>query len=326
MDENKGLISVIVPVFNVKEYLERCVSSILCQTYKNIEVILVDDGSTDGSGELSEEIAKRDERVKVIRKANGGVSSARNVGLEVAAGEYIGFVDGDDYIEPDMYEFLHNLIVENNADVACGGMVRDYKDGFTENNLYKNELLLLNSSDILFLFVEEKKIACGVCDKLFKKKIVKNLKFDNSIILGEDFIFAFSAFYYSNKIVVQNLCKYHYYMRDSSCIHKDFDCHMLQLIEMLDIVEQRFLLDNKIKLIIKDRRACFQLSFLKSVIMTGKCREFYRPIRKNLLREKKYILFQKNTISKRNKINIFILWLCNPLFKIIIRVKHKKLP
>ena len=103
----QGLISVIVPVYNVEQYLDRCVCSILNQTYQNLEIILVDDGATDSSGRMCDEYAKRDERIKVVHKQNGGLSDARNAGLAAATGEYIGYVDSDDWIEPDMYEKMY---------------------------------------------------------------------------------------------------------------------------------------------------------------------------------------------------------------------------
>ena len=112
------LISVIVPIYKVEEYLYKCVKSILAQTYTNLEIILVDDGSPDNCPAICDEFAAKDSRVTVVHKKNGGVSSARNVGLDTATGEYIGFVDGDDYIEPTMYETLYKYIVDNNTDVS----------------------------------------------------------------------------------------------------------------------------------------------------------------------------------------------------------------
>lgn len=116
MDE---LISVIVPVYNVKNYLKQCVQSIVGQTYKNLEIILIDDGSTDGSGELCDILKKTDERIKVIHEENSGLSEARNTGLNAARGKYIGFVDSDDYIEPNMYDILIKLCKKNKTSVAC---------------------------------------------------------------------------------------------------------------------------------------------------------------------------------------------------------------
>jgi glycosyltransferase involved in cell wall biosynthesis len=120
MEVNKPLplISIIVPIYNIAEYASECIQSLINQTYKNIEIILVDDGSTDHSPAICDEFAEQDERIKVIHKRNGGLSDARNAGLDVATGEYIGFVDGDDWVDEDMYETLYHLIYEHQADIS----------------------------------------------------------------------------------------------------------------------------------------------------------------------------------------------------------------
>ena len=111
-------ISIIVPVYNVEQYLERCVESLINQTYKNIEIILVDDGATDNSGQLCDELAQRDPRIVVYHKVNGGLSDARNYGIDKASGDYIGFIDSDDFIDDDMYEVLLSNILEYNAFIS----------------------------------------------------------------------------------------------------------------------------------------------------------------------------------------------------------------
>ena len=118
-------ISVIVPIYNTKEYLSRCIDSICGQTYGNLEIILVDDGSTDGSSLVCDDYCRKDNRIQVIHKENGGSTAARNAGIAIAKGEYIGFVDSDDWIETDMYECLHNGCVNNDADICVG---RQYLD------------------------------------------------------------------------------------------------------------------------------------------------------------------------------------------------------
>ena len=116
--EHKCLISIIVPVYNVESYLERCVNSIINQTYHNLEIILVDDGSPDGSGDLCDKLAKNDDRITVYHKKNGGLSDARNYGVQNANGEYITFIDSDDFVAKDYIEHLYSMIQEFNADIA----------------------------------------------------------------------------------------------------------------------------------------------------------------------------------------------------------------
>ncbi|MCL2208530.1 MAG: glycosyltransferase [Treponema sp.] len=143
MAEIKGLISIIVPVYNAGQYLEKCVNSILDQTYKNIEVILVNDGSIDESGAICDAFAEADKRVKVIHKQNGGEGSARNTGIDIAMGEYIGFVDNDDSIDPIMYESMYTKIKETNADICICGY--RYKLGTDENSIVYNKVPTLNT-------------------------------------------------------------------------------------------------------------------------------------------------------------------------------------
>ena len=115
---NKPLISIVVPIYNVEAYLVNTVESILKQSYANLEVILVDDGSTDSSGKISDDLAKYDKRIRVVHKKNGGLSDARNIGIEMAEGKYLGFVDGDDFIDENMYERLYLNLIENNANIS----------------------------------------------------------------------------------------------------------------------------------------------------------------------------------------------------------------
>ena len=141
--KNNDLISVIIPIYNVEKFLSFCIDSIVNQTYKNLEIILVDDGSTDNSGKICDEYALKDNRIKVMHKQNGGVSSARNVGLNIAKGKYIGFVDSDDYVENDMFEILHNLIIKNNVDISCCNKFVFKKNKFTASKNFPNDTSLL---------------------------------------------------------------------------------------------------------------------------------------------------------------------------------------
>ena len=144
-------VSIVVPIYNVEKYLEQCIDSIINQTLKDIEIILVDDGSPDNCPQICDDYAKKDSRIKVVHKKNGGLSSARNAGIEVATGDYIGFVDSDDYIELDMYEKMYSIAIENNVDfvmsdyyrVSDGGKViatLDMDEGIYEKNKIKRDI------------------------------------------------------------------------------------------------------------------------------------------------------------------------------------------
>lgn len=186
----KPLITVIVPVYKVEKYLEKCVKSILNQTYENLEIILVDDGSPDNCGAMCDKFAKQDSRIRVIHKENGGLSSARNAGLDVMAGEYVGFVDSDDWIEPTMYEGLLNLISVNDAQIAVCGLQCDYEDGkivyFNDEFPQNSQIEIFTKVDALRELILTKKITNSACDKLFCRHIFQKLRFRVGTV-NEDF-------------------------------------------------------------------------------------------------------------------------------------------
>ena len=184
---NEFRISVIVPVYNIKEYLERCVRSICAQTYRNLEILLVDDGSTDGSGELCEHLAKEDDRIRVFHKENGGSSSARNLGIREATGEYLGFIDSDDYIEPDMYELLADGIVRYGLEMAQ--ISRDEVDEagmrMPDVCIPPKEEWLITSNEMMRELLMHRGDA-SFCTRLTKKSLFEGLAFPEGK-LNEDF-------------------------------------------------------------------------------------------------------------------------------------------
>lgn len=182
-----GKVSIIVPIYNVEKYLSKCIESILSQTYKNIEIILVNDGSLDNSAQICDEYAKKDDRIIVIHKANGGVSSARNAGLDIATGKYIGFVDPDDYIENNMYELMVNKIEKYKADIAICGY--DYiNENYTIERYYhiQQDEILTQKQFMSMQFDMPPTIRHVVWNKLFIAKTLKKIRFPEGINSSED--------------------------------------------------------------------------------------------------------------------------------------------
>lgn len=213
---NSPKISIIVPVYQVEKYLKKCVESILTQTYQNFELILVDDGSTDKSPEICDEFAKFDDRIVVIHKNNEGVSVARNIGLDIAKGEYIGFVDGDDYIAPDMYEMLLTRILKDGSDMACCNYLQ-----VDENNkpIPNQELPLqdgcLNAQEAIQYFILYGAYYVAPCNKLCKKNIYQTLRFP----VGkryEDLRIIHDIVFKCNRISHINKALYYYVRRSDS--------------------------------------------------------------------------------------------------------------
>lgn len=224
------LISIIVPVYNIGPYISRCMDSILAQTYKNIEIIVVDDGSTDESGEIIDQYAKKHSRIVPIHKVNGGVSSARLAGIEKATGEYIGFVDGDDYIEPQMYEHLLENVTKHTADIShCG-----YQMVFPNRVTYyynTGKLLLQDKTTGLTDLISGRTIEPGLCNKLYKSSLFKMILMDNliptDIKINEDLLMNYWLFKAADKSVYEDFCPYHYIARKGSASKAKINKHKL---------------------------------------------------------------------------------------------------
>lgn len=226
------LVSIIVPVYNVEEYLPKCLDSILNQTYKNLEIILVDDGSTDGSGVICDDYATKDKRIKVIHKQNGGLSDARNVGIDICTGDYIGFVDSDDYIEIDMYETLLNYLKENNLDV-CMCASADVIDGKIINSKKFDAFCVDNKEGIIReTFVNKYGgMSISVCNKLFIKDIFKGIRFLKEKT-SEDVFFVLDWIKNTERFGRISDCKYYYVKRNGSITHlKYYDKSILDIVE-----------------------------------------------------------------------------------------------
>lgn len=213
MDEK--LVSVIIPAYNIEDYIGRCLDSIISQTYKNLEIIVVDDGSRDYTGEILDNYAKKDRRIKVIHKENGGVSSARNKGIEAAEGDYIGFIDGDDLIEPEMYKTLVDLLEEENADIAhCGYQMvfPDRIDYYHNTGKKKIQTTEEGLKDLL----SGEMIEPGLVNKLYKKELIKNCRLNETVKINEDLLMNYQLFKLSQKSVYYDITPYSYMIRSSS--------------------------------------------------------------------------------------------------------------
>ena len=226
MDEK---ISVIVPVYNVEQYLERCVDSIINQTYKNLEIILVNDGSTDNSGQLCDELARKDDRIRVIHKKNGGLSDARNVGIDEAEAELVGFIDSDDYIDEDMYEVLINNLKAANADLSMCGHY-DVYNNVPESQVSDKKTWELSPQEAIKMVMEAKILSVTAVNKLYKKSLFSELKFEIGKI-AEDAFIMIKLLDKCNKIVATNEKKYYYVHRENSITTQKFSLKFLNVIE-----------------------------------------------------------------------------------------------
>ena len=294
------LISIIVPVYNVERYLEKCVNSIINQTYKNLEIILVDDGATDSSGNMCDELAKSDNRIKVYDKENGGLSDARNYGVERVTGDYIGFVDSDDYIDSEMYEKLYEAIKKENVDVAECSLKVIYPgkiELFTDEKYYK----VLGKTEYLEEYLTIKKVFGSVWTKLIKSDVAKKLVFPKGK-LYEDTYYAYDLINIANSFVLIDSPSYNYLMRENSITNSKFDPRIFDLIK---IVEKFHKMTYENYPSLKEAADCRKMyayfSVLNSILLEENYRnnEYYSEILSYFKRN--YISLLKNKYITRNR-------------------------
>ena len=232
-------VSIVIPAYNIEDYVERCIVSVTKQTHKNIEILVVDDGSTDHTGQIIDQLAKNDSRIKVFHKENGGVSSARNLGIQNATGDYIGFVDGDDCVEEDMYEHLLENAVAHNADIAHCGYRLVYPNGRIQCMYGSGKFVVQDNTQGLIDLIEGSFIEPGLCNKLFQRKLfTKQLEeIDGNIKINEDFLMNYYLFRESKKSVYEDFCPYHYMLRKGSAsrgrINKNRLCDPIKVTHII---------------------------------------------------------------------------------------------
>ena len=209
-------ISVIVPVYNAEKYLHRCIDSILAQTFTDFELLLIDDGSKDNSGKICDEYAAKDSRIRVFHKKNGGVSDARNWGIDRAKGDYIVFVDSDDYVEDCYLQVLHN---ERVGELSVCSYIYETDKGISEEKL--NDGVIVLEADILADIMMKCGFMVPYC-KLFNTNIIRdiNLRFDSKINSGEDTLFVWTYILHIDKMTMSSKCAYHYCISGTGLSHK----------------------------------------------------------------------------------------------------------
>lgn len=241
------LISVIIPVYNVEDCLAHCVVSVREQTYKNLEIILVDDGSTDSCPSMCDDFSREDSRVRVIHKENGGLSSARNSGLDVCNGEYIAFVDSDDYIHPEYISRLYDLLIKNNAGIS----VCNFRKIFDNNMDFKYPALPESQTRVMSyetaleeLVGFDSVLYVLTWNKLYKREVFDEIRFPVGKI-SEDFYVSFKALHRGGQIVVTSNQLYFYYLRKGSIIHSrdNMSDYNIEALDEFDEYTQKLGLD-----------------------------------------------------------------------------------
>ena len=274
------LISIIVPIYNVDKYLEECIESLKNQTYKNLEIILINDGSTDESVKICEKYKEKDNRIVFINKNNGGAASAKNEGLKMATGDYIAFVDSDDFIELDMIEYMVNTIKKYNSDIVQCSFTNLYKntEKFKQDTIVEQKI---SSKDFLELFLT-KWDSSLFWNKLFKREVIENVFFKEGRCIDDEF-FTYKCVINSKNIVTSNKIVYNYRMRKSGVMKSESSQKQI-LKDRVDYLYERYELVRKIY---KD----LDKSFLEHLLT------YYLIISKDYYVDEKLLDYMKNNLK-----------------------------
>ena len=241
----KMLVSLVIPVYKVSDYLPRLMETVLAQTHRELEIILVDDGSPDQSGVICDGYATKDSRVKVIHKTNSGVADARNAALDTAVGDYIVFADGDDYLDPDYVNYLLNLCTQNDADMACCAWTTDENGKLTKCTFRKNEPgVYKGSHEAMRALLTTRLMSSSVWGKMFKRNLFNEVRFPAGSNYYEDDATMYRIVSQAESVAISGESKYFYTLRDDSMIHRSFNDNNFKMIEVFEkrceFIEQNY--------------------------------------------------------------------------------------
>lgn len=299
------LVSVVIPVYNVKDYLKKCLQSVINQTYGYLEIILVDDGSTDGSSEICDEFAQKDSRISVLHKKNGGLGSARKAGIRVAKGKFLVNIDSDDWIEPNMIQELLLIAIKNDADMVTSGYYREEIDATAcsvdtlDSGLYgESEKEYLYSHLIFNNGSEKMGVLSNLVNKLIKTSILNEvyLKFNDDIIWGEDGTAVYASCVLADKIVVTHNIYYHYVMRHNSLVHS-YSCNYFRSLNEVYLLLKYYFEKSIYRDVLVKQLDLFvvKMAFMGINYWGGLCKEVSIP----------YYDFKKDSIEKNARVILY---------------------
>lgn len=314
------LVSVVIPIYNVEKYIKKTVDSVLKQDYKNIEIILVDDGSSDKSSQIIDELSLVDERIICIHKTNGGVSSARNEGIDIAKGEYIIFIDGDDWVEPDYISYFVNLVEKYKCEIGMN------LNNFSEHNNKSSDNKYIISSEKAIEWIYLEKIFVAVWNKIYKTSLLKQYKiiFDESIWYGEGMLFNIDCLQNVKNVAIGEKCVYHQVSNPDSAMRKFNVESNICGIKSLEIQKQHWKIKSKkIESAWKYHRRAFNLS-IASGIAKSNIEKNYPELYKECIENLRHSIWVslKVDIPVKKKL-IYIAWALNPML-MVRRCKRNK--
>lgn len=300
-------ISIIIPVYNVEKYIKKCLDSVINQTYKNIEIIVIDDGSTDKSSSICDEYAKKDKRIRVIHQENKGLSGARNTGLKYITGDYITFIDSDDYVEKDYVEYLYNLIIEDDYDISACNFVKIYEKNIDKKN-GDNKYILNREQAFSMMLDIENNFTTTAWAKLYKKNLFKDIKFPENEIY-EDIETTGNILLKINKMIYSEKPKYNYYIRIGSLSYSNYSIQELDRIKhSKELIDKAILKFPKVKeyaiiFYISNLIAVCNKQLFSNIYKTNEIKYTKKYILKNII----ILIKSKFSLVKKLQIILFVI-------------------
>jgi glycosyltransferase involved in cell wall biosynthesis len=317
------LVSIIVPVYNVEKYLDKCVNSLMRQTYQNIEIILIDDGSTDKSGDLCDSYS--DTRIHVIHQENGGLSAARNEGIKVARGDFLTFVDSDDWIADDYVSFLYELLDEYKCDISICNPT--YVFDLSKKRLHKNlnnELMLLDSEDALRIMLFQEHFDNSAWGKLYNRSLFSDTLFPVGHIY-EDLGTVYKLIYKSDRIIYSGEEKYYYLQRETSISGVLFEKRKLDYLyfadEIYDFINTTYK-DNDIKIAAQSRVLSVCCNLLIQIGISNEFTDIQKQLYTKIINMRKGLIFC-NKLRLKNRIAIILSYSPFRVFMFLLRILMK---
>ena len=298
-----SLVSVIVPVYNVENYLDRCIKSLASQTYHNLQIILVDDGSPDNCPQICDEWANKDSRIKVLHKENGGLSDARNAGIEMATGEYISFVDSDDYVDLHFIELLLQTLLQENSDIVECKVVKFFENGSFETASDDLAIKEFSTEEALLALIEDNELHQHVWNKLYKASLVKDVLYPVGKY-HEDEFWTYQVFGRAQKVTKINKSLYYYFQRNDSIMGQGYS------IKRLDALEgkhnrQKFIQDYFPKIFLSSKvnmyGSCMYAYQCVLKYMTGNEKKKAQAIIENYLSDCKLSMHEIASLKRSNR-------------------------
>lgn len=317
-------VSVIIPVYNSAAYLPACVASIMNQTYKNLEILLIDDGSVDNSLQICNEFAQRDTRIKVRHQENRGVSAARNAGLEIAEGEYITFVDSDDQMVENGVSLLVNDLEEQNADIATASQFYITSDQTVVERHCEDtkDVLIFTGTEALCRSLEFDRRMTSCHGKLFRREFLHDIRFAEGKKVNEDFYFVFLCCLKQPVFVYRDECVYRYFYRASSASRSEFED---KYFDMLYFAEQKKQLIEKRYPELLDKAICMEVSthlFMINMLCKTKDEKYREAERNSILYIKKHYKQYSTYNQFERRLSWIVAYGLYPLYKWVVRMKY----